>query len=126
MDLDLSLSETRCDWWYRIRRISGSKGLLGRKVEVANLDIRDPRYPQATISLQFISCDVSSEESLESAFAQATDRFGTVACCIALASLNFSVLPHHDSLADMDVEQWRKTHKTNVEGTFLTAATWLR
>lgn len=26
----------------------------------------------------------------------------------------------------MDVEQWRRTHKINVEGTFLTARTWLR
>jgi hypothetical protein len=26
----------------------------------------------------------------------------------------------------MDVEQWRQTHRVNVEGTFLTARTWLR
>lgn len=26
----------------------------------------------------------------------------------------------------MDVEQWRRTHQVNVEGTFLTARTWLR
>lgn len=26
----------------------------------------------------------------------------------------------------MDVEQWRHTHRINVEGTFLTARTWLR
>lgn len=26
----------------------------------------------------------------------------------------------------MEVEQWRRTHKINVEGTFLTARTWLR
>ena len=26
----------------------------------------------------------------------------------------------------MDVEQWRRTHRVNVEGTFLTARTWLR
>jgi NAD(P)-dependent dehydrogenase (short-subunit alcohol dehydrogenase family) len=49
-----------------------------------------------------------------------------VACCIALASLDLSVLPHHESLADMDVEQWRRTQRINVEGTFLTARTWLR
>lgn len=26
----------------------------------------------------------------------------------------------------MDVEQWRRTQQVNVEGTFLTARTWLR
>lgn len=26
----------------------------------------------------------------------------------------------------MEVEQWRRTHKINVEGTFLTARAWLR
>lgn len=26
----------------------------------------------------------------------------------------------------MDVDQWRRTHRVNVEGTFLTARTWLR
>jgi NAD(P)-dependent dehydrogenase (short-subunit alcohol dehydrogenase family) len=26
----------------------------------------------------------------------------------------------------MEVEQWRRTHRVNVEGTFLTARTWLR
>jgi NAD(P)-dependent dehydrogenase (short-subunit alcohol dehydrogenase family) len=26
----------------------------------------------------------------------------------------------------MSVEQWRRTHQINVEGTFLTARTWLR
>lgn len=26
----------------------------------------------------------------------------------------------------MSVEQWRRTHRINVEGTFLTARTWLR
>jgi NAD(P)-dependent dehydrogenase (short-subunit alcohol dehydrogenase family) len=26
----------------------------------------------------------------------------------------------------MGVEQWKRTHRVNVEGTFLTARTWLR
>jgi len=29
-------------------------------------------------------------------------------------------------MADMSVEQWRRTHRVNVEGTFLTARTFLR
>lgn len=49
-----------------------------------------------------------------------------MACCVTLASLDFSVLPHHASLADMDVEQWKRTHRINVEGTFLTVRAWLR
>jgi NAD(P)-dependent dehydrogenase (short-subunit alcohol dehydrogenase family) len=56
----------------------------------------------------------------------ASATFDAVACCIALAALDLSVLPHHESLADMDVEQWRRTQQVNIEGTFLTARTWLR
>ena len=70
--------------------------------------------------------DITSESALENAFEVARQRFGVVQCCIALASLDLSVLPHHESIVDMPVEQWRRTHQVNVEGTFLTARTWLR
>ncbi|EIM80013.1 NAD-P-binding protein [Stereum hirsutum FP-91666 SS1] len=70
--------------------------------------------------------DVTSESSLSSAFELARQKFGPVQCCVALASLDLSVLEHHGSLVDMSVEQWRKTSQVNVEGTFLTAREWLR
>lgn len=70
--------------------------------------------------------DISSESSLSSAFELARQKFGPVQCCVALASLDLSVLEHHESLGDMTAEQWRKTFQVNVEGTFLTAREWLR
>jgi hypothetical protein len=47
-------------------------------------------------------------------------------CCIALASLDFSVLEHRECLVDMSVEQRRQTHRVNVEKTFSTARMFLR
>ena len=70
--------------------------------------------------------DISSESDMVEAFDCARLRYGPVLCVIALASLDLSVLPHHASLADMPLDQWQKTFKVNVEGTFLTARTWLR
>ena len=83
-----------------------------------------PRHP----NLLWIQADITSESQLESAFATATRHHGgrPVASCVALAAIDLSYLPHHDSLADMPLSQWRETHRVNVEGTFLTARTWLR
>lgn len=83
--------------------------------------------PEKHPNLYTIVADITSESELEQAFKSARQYFGVVVqCCIALASLDLSVLPHHDSIVDMPVEQWRHTYQVNVEGTFLTARTWLR
>lgn len=128
MDLSLNLTNTHV-------LITGGTGFIGSSTitallaagaRVTCLDIRTPQIHTDSDTFQYISCDISSEDSLEAAFALAAKKFGPVACCIALASLDLSVLPHHESLADMSVEQWRRTHRINVEGTFLTARTWLR
>jgi NAD(P)-dependent dehydrogenase (short-subunit alcohol dehydrogenase family) len=128
MDLSLNLTGTHV-------LITGGTGFIGSATvtallaagaRVTCLDIRTLQSPNDDPAFQFISCDISSEAALEAAFSQAAEKFGPVACAIALASLDLSVLPHHESLADMDVEQWRRTHRINVEGTFLTARTWLR
>ena len=71
--------------------------------------------------------DISCESAVEAAFAAARAHHGVVvACCVALAGLDLSALEHHESLLTMGVEQWRRTFAVNVEGTFLTARTWLR
>ncbi|PVH75517.1 NAD-P-binding protein [Cadophora sp. DSE1049] len=131
MDLSLNLEDTHV-------LITGGSGFIGSSTvrallaasaKVTNLDLRpspDPSHSDSQPSYQFLSCDISSEIALSESFSLAAEKFGPVACCIALASLDFSVLPHHESLADMEVEQWRRTHRINVEGTFLTARTWLR
>lgn len=42
------------------------------------------------------------------------------------AALDLSVLQHRESIANMSVEQWRRTHKVNVERALLTARVFLR
>lgn len=115
--------------------VTGGTGFIGSSTvtalllagaRVTSVDLRSPVEHLENSNFQSFVCDVSSEEALADAFSSAAERFGPVACCIALASLDLSVLTHHASLADMDVEQWRMTHRINVEGTFLTARTWLR
>ncbi|KAL5318545.1 hypothetical protein ACEPPN_013607 [Leptodophora sp. 'Broadleaf-Isolate-01'] len=130
MDLSLNLEDTHV-------LITGGSGFIGSSTvtallsagaRVTNLDLRPSPDPSSHLQAhyQFFPCDISSEKDLTTSFSLAAGKFGPIACCIALASLDFSVLPHHESLADMEVEQWRRTHKINVEGTFLTARTWLR
>jgi NAD(P)-dependent dehydrogenase (short-subunit alcohol dehydrogenase family) len=128
MYLSLNLTDTHI-------LIAGGTGSIGSSTvtallaagsRVTCLDIRAPHLHTDSSTFQFISCDIYSENSVEAAFSHASEKFGPVACCIARASLDLSVLPPHESLADMDVEQWRRTHQINFEDTFLTARGWLR
>lgn len=73
-----------------------------------------------------LTADITSEDALEGAFATARERFGVVQVCVALASLDWSVLPHHASITEVPLAQWQRTFRVNVEGTFLTARAWLR
>jgi len=128
MDLSLGLKNTHV-------LITGGSGFIGSSTivalvaagaKVSCLDLRQSDDHLKLPNFQYFPCDISSEAALTSSFDAAADTFGPVACCIALASLDLSVLPHHESLADMDVDQWRRTYRINVEGTFLTAKIWLR
>ncbi|KAL2069553.1 hypothetical protein VTL71DRAFT_14232 [Oculimacula yallundae] len=129
MDLSLNLEDTHV-------LITGGSGFIGSSTvtallsagaRVTNLDLRpSPELAHPLRNYEYLPCDISSEQALISTFALAAEKYGPIACCIALASLDLSVLPHHESLADMEVEQWRRTQRINVEGTFLTARTWLR
>lgn len=129
MDLGLNLENTHVI-------VTGGSGYIGSVTVsafltagayVTSLDIKPP--PKETLSepnFQFVLCDISSETAIEASFKIANQKWGLVQCCIALASLDLSVLEHHESMADISVEQWRRTHQVNVEGTFLTARTFLR
>ena len=136
MDLGLGLEGTHV-------AVTGSAGFIGSATveafltagaKVTALDINERKLkelgeylPEALLkNLRVDVVDISSEAVLEQAFEDARQKFGVVQCCVALASLDLSVLPHHESLVDMSVEQWRRTFQVNVEGTFLTARTWLR
>lgn len=128
IDLSLGLEGTHI-------LITGGAGYIGATTvsaflsagaNVTSLDINPSKLTLKHPNLLSLHADITSESGLTSAFATAVARFGVVHCCVALASLDLSVLPHHGSIADMPLTQWRETFRVNVEGTFLTARTWLR
>ncbi|KAL9091303.1 MAG: hypothetical protein Q9165_004937 [Trypethelium subeluteriae] len=128
MDLGLGLEK-------RHVLVTGGGGMIGSKVVqaflsagsfVTSIDIAP--YPSDPDNGNFLplNADITSESEFEGAWQKAEAKFGLVECCVALASLDLSVLKHHESLADMNMSQWRRTLDVNVAGTFLTARTWLR
>ncbi|KAL8760470.1 MAG: hypothetical protein Q9184_003350 [Pyrenodesmia sp. 2 TL-2023] len=130
LDLGLKLERTHVV-------VTGGSGYIGSATVKAFLvagayvtvfDLVPPREKSTLhhLHLKYHEVDISNEEQLANAFEAARRDFGVVQCCVALASLDLSALQHHESIAEMPVEQWRRTHRVNVEGTFLTAKTWLR
>lgn len=116
--------------------ITGGAGLIGSVVvdhflaagaRVSSLDISYPKDIMASSQQDFVKiyCDVSSEDSVQSAFNAASEAFGTAAICIALASLDLSVL-QHSPFADASFAQLKRTLNINIAGTWLTAREWLR
>ncbi|KAF2095868.1 NAD-P-binding protein [Rhizodiscina lignyota] len=138
MDVSLDLTDTHV-------LITGGAGLIGSSVvkafqaagaRVSSLDIKYPREPRFVPSgLNAGSAgpgyvehhvDITSEESVKTAFDFAADKLGPVSVCIALGALDFSVIEHHDSATTLSAEQFRRTLDVNVTGTFITAREWLR
>ncbi|KAF2269451.1 NAD-P-binding protein [Lojkania enalia] len=127
--LDLNLKGTHV-------LITGGAGLIGRIVVdhfiaagayVSSLDISysSGTNPVPNKACTAIHCDVSSEESIRQAFEAATNAHGPIEVCIALASLDLSVL-QHAPLADASLSQLKRVLDVNVAGTWLTAREWLR
>ena len=118
--------------------VTGATGHIGQLVVeaflaagswVSAMDIRLPNQPLQNITkdkFMRITVDITDEAALEAAFDNSSAMHGPVSVCVAVAGVDLSYLPHHSSLCDMSLEQWRQTHKVNGEGTFLTARTWLR
>lgn len=61
-------------------------------------------------------CDVSDEEQVEASFHQAVERFGHIDSCFA----NAGVGGFAESFLTMDLEEWRRVVRINLEGAFLT------
>ena len=129
-DLDLGLRDTHV-------LVTGGCGLIGKVVvhaflsagcKVTILDITEecPFDQSDKEDLIYIRADITSVEQMDEAFEVAEGRFGTVETCVALASLDLSVLQQSDSLADMRPETWQRVFDVNVNGTFLTCQLWLR
>lgn len=81
--------------------------------------------PKTLPGLTPIHCDISSEESVRDAFAEATKSNGNVEVCIALASLDASVL-ESSPFVDTSLAQLKRVLDVNVAGTWITAREWLR
>jgi NAD(P)-dependent dehydrogenase (short-subunit alcohol dehydrogenase family) len=119
--------------------ITGGGGLIGRVVvdcflaagaRVSSLDIIYPTSPDSEAeptrpALTAIHCDVSNEDSVQSAFATAIKVHGPVDICIALASLDLSVL-QPSAFANASFSQLQRVLNINVAGTWLTAREWIR
>ncbi|KAI9654940.1 MAG: hypothetical protein M1821_005693 [Bathelium mastoideum] len=102
------------------------RAFLSAKCYVTSIDIVSPPSDSTHDNFLALKSDITDEKGFENAWQTAETKFGPVRCCVALASLDLSFLEQHDSLADMEMSQWRRTLDINVGGTFLTARTWLR
>lgn len=118
--------------------VTGGCGLIGSVVvsaflaagaNVSVLDLSEAvKQTEVTGSkhCRYYITDISNLEEVHDAFTHAEACFGTVKCCIALASIDLSSLPQTESICDLDPEVWRRVMDVNVNGTFFTAQRWLQ
>lgn len=114
--------------------VTGGAGLIGTAVvrafldegaHVSSIDVAAPPTPVPTA--HYYAGDVTDEGSFEAAWADAVRAGGPVAVCVALASLDLSVLPRHARATEtLSLAQFRRTLDVNVAGTWLAARAWLR
>jgi NAD(P)-dependent dehydrogenase (short-subunit alcohol dehydrogenase family) len=114
--------------------VTGGAGLIGSVVvsyflaagsRVSSLDISHSSDANAESNPSAIHCDISDESAVQAAFDAATAVHGPIEVCIALASLDLSVL-QHSSFVDASFTQLKRALDVNVAGTWLTAREWLR
>lgn len=128
IQLDLGLNGTHV-------LVTGGAGLIGQIVvdhfvaagaRVSSFDISYPSDAEVKPDANplAIHCDISDEESVQTAFRKAKEVHGPIEVCVALASLDFSVL-EHKPLADASFAQLKRVLNVNIAGTWLTAREWL-
>ena len=128
-DVDLALKDTHV-------LITGGCGLIGKVVahaflaagcNVTVVDITDDcPFDQNDAHILFQKADITSSNQINDVFTKAEAKFGPVETCVALASLDLSVLEQSESLADMDPKEWQRVFDVNINGTFMTCQRWLR
>ena len=128
-DIDLGLHNTHVV-------VTGGCGLIGRvvvraflsagaRVTIIDLNTACP-FDLNDSNLHYAIADITNIEQMDKAFEDAEQKFGPVETCVALASLDLSVLKQSESLADMDPTTWQRTFDVNINGTFMTCQRWLR
>lgn len=116
--------------------VTGGCGLIGKVVvhaflaagcDVTIVDITDKcPFEMSDAHVLYQNADITIPGQMEDVFTNAEEKFGPVETCVALASLDLSVLQQSESLADMDPREWQKVFDVNVNGTFITCQRWLR
>ncbi|KAK5937002.1 hypothetical protein PMZ80_010751 [Knufia obscura] len=117
--------------------VTGASGHIGKVIVdafleagccVVGLDIKVQSSPKQHERLRWIEVDITSESVVRNAWSEAQRHFnGRVpTVCVCAAGLDLSYIDHHQSVADMPVEQFRRTLDVNTTGTFITAKTWLK
>lgn len=128
-DIDLGLKDTHV-------LVTGGCGFIGKAVahaflasgcHVTIVDIADKcPFDQDDPNVLYQKADITNVDQMDEAFVNATQKFGPVETCIALASLDLGVLEQSESLADMEPKTWQRVFDVNVNGTFITCQRWLR
>jgi len=117
--------------------VTGASGHIGKVIvdaflaagsNVACLDIKAHDSSIQHQLLHRIEVDIAKEHAVRDAWKEAQKHFGgkVPTICVCAAGLDLSYINHHQSIADMPVEQFRRTLDVNTTGTFITAKTWLK
>lgn len=117
--------------------VTGGCGLIGSVVvraflaagsNVSILDLTDRHHfeDEHGKSIFYRKCDITDSNAVSEAFEEAEASFGPVETCVALASLDLSVLQQSESLADMNPKEWQRVFDVNIHGTFNTCQQWLQ
>lgn len=98
--------------------VTGAAGGIGREVvnvlvengaEVIGTDLRVVSDTQASL---FLECDVTSQESVDAAVAQANDRLGPLTGLAYVTGFNHAAMP----ISDFSMDMWDKVYDINVKG----------
>ena len=98
---------------------------LNQGCKVSAHDLRPNALASTTsANLQCLLGDISDEDSISGAFAQAVERFGPIHVLCANAGITDESNDY--PIWDMPTELWDRTYAVNVRGTFLTIKHFLK
>lgn len=117
--------------------VTGSSGHIGKAIVgaflaagcyVVGLDRKPHTRLEQHERFTSIEVDITDEHAVSDAWDKIGKHFSgeSPTICVCAAGLDLSYIDHHQSVADMPVEQFRKTLDVNTTGTFITAKAWLK